>query len=432
MKKNKKWNLLTVLTVIFTVIMPFYVLLKVMFEHKFWINGFWIIIKELLLVLIWVIIIFEFFKNKILPKIELLDIFIILYFIYWIGITFYQGLPIEHIIYWWRYDFMFFWVFLLYKHGAQFLKINSKKLIYYFLLSASASIFLWLMVKYMLGESSLIYFGFSDYSSNWTFSWTIPTHHGLEASWIKRFQWLLEWPNAMWYFLIVYSALFLHIQKIKFQFHNVLFLVLILLLVLITYSRSALLWIWVAWASLFFLNIRYIYHKVRKYLIPLLLLFIVVFGSIAFMFQDKIYHAVIRPGSTTWHFERMEIWINRFQDNIYGAWLATSGPAFRNVYPNKTSRLDEEYYIPESWFIQQLTEWGFIYFSLFILIFLTLLLKTYKKSPMIFWALIAILIMNVFLHIFESTHLSYVFFLILWIIIYETKKSNSFKFSNKN
>jgi hypothetical protein len=36
--------------------------------------------------------------------------------------------------------------------------------------------------------------------------------------------------------------------------------------------------------------------------------------------------------------------------------LATSGPAFRNVYPERTSRLDEEYYIPESWFIQQLTE----------------------------------------------------------------------------
>jgi hypothetical protein len=52
------------------------------------------------------------------------------------------------------------------------------------------------------------------------------------------------------------------------------------------------------------------------------------------------------------------------------------------------------------------------------------LLKTYKKSPMIFWWLIAVLIMNVFLHIFESTHLSYVFFLILWIIIYENNKKS--------
>ena len=424
MSKIKNWNLLTLLTVIFTVLMPFYVLLKVLFEHKFWISGFWIIIKELLIILIWVVIIYEFIKNKVLPKIELLDIFIFLYFLYWIWITLYLNLPIEHIIYWGRYDFLFLWVFLLYKHGAQFLKIQSKHIIKYFLLSASASIFLWLMVKFLLWESTLIYFGFSDYSSNWTFSWSIPTHHGLDWSWIKRFQGLLEWPNAMGYFLIVYSALVLHVQKKKFQFHNVLFLILMLWLVLITYSRSALLWIWVAWASLFLLNIKYIYYSVRKYIIPLLLLFVIIFGWIAYVFQEKIYHAVIRPGSTTWHFERMEIGMNRFKDNIFGSWLATSGPAFRNVYPERTSRLDEEYYIPESWFIQQLTEWGFIYFSLFILIFLTLLLKTYKKSPMIFWALVAVLIMNVFLHIFESTHLSYVFFLILWIIIYENNKKS--------
>lgn len=422
MTKNKNWNLLTLLTVIFTVLMPFYVIIKVLFEHKLGISHFGFLIKELLIVVIGLLIIFQFIKNKKLPKIELLDIFIVLYFLYWIWITLYQWLSIEHIIYWWRYDFLFLGVFLLYKHWAEFLQISSKKIIKFFLLAASVSIFLWLMVKFMLWESSLIYFGFSDYASNWTFTWSIPTYHWLEASWIKRFQGLLEWPNAMGYFLIVYSALFLHIQRKKVQFHNVLFLILMLWLVLITYSRSALLWIWVAWVSLFILNIKFIYYSVRKYILPILLLFITIFGSIAYVFQEKIYHAVIRPGSTTGHFERMEIGINRYQDNIFWAWLATSGPAFRNVYPEKTSRLDEEYYIPESWFIQQLTEWGFIYFSLFILIFLTLLLKTYKKSPMIFGALVAVLIMNVFLHIFESTHLSYVFFLILWVIIYENNK----------
>jgi hypothetical protein len=423
MKKNRQWNLFTLVTVIFTILMPFYVFLKVLFEHKFWISGFGIFIKEWLLIFLWFIVIYEFIKNKVFPKIELLDIFILLYFMYWIGITIYQWLPIEHIIYGWRYDFVFLWVFLLYKHAAQFLKIRSNKLIQYFLISASVSIFLWIMIKFMLWESTLMYFGFSDYASNWTYNGSIPTHHGLDWSGIKRFQWLLEWPNAMWYFLIVYTALFLHVQKHKVQFHNVLFFILMLWFVLLTYSRSALLGIWVAWVSLFFLHIKFIYHKVRKYILPILLVFFIIFGSIAYIFQEKIYYAVIRPGSTAWHFERMEIWINRFQDNIYGAWLATSGPAFRNVYPNKTSRLDEEYYIPESWFIQQLTEWGFIYFSLFILIFLTLLLKTYKKSPMIFWALVAVLVMNVFLHIFESTHLSYVFFMILWVIIYENRKS---------
>lgn len=424
MKLLKNWNLFTVLTVIFTVIMPFYVLLKIMFEHKFWMPLFWIFMKEWLIILLWILIVYEFIKNKKIPKFELLDLFIILYFLYGIWITLYLWLWIDHIIYWGRYDFVFLWVFFLYKHGAQFLKINSKILIKYFLLSASTSIFFWLMVKYMLWESSLIYFGFSDYSSDWTFNGAIPTHHGLENTWLKRFQWILEGPNAMWYFLIVYSALFLHVQKVKLQFHNVLFVIFMLLLILITYSRSALLGVWVAFLSVFTLQIKYIFHKVKKHILPILITFVIIFGSLGYAFQEKIHNAVVRPWSTKWHFDRMEIWMNRFQDNIFWSGLATSGPAFRNVYPERTTRLDEEYYIPESWFIQQLTEWGFIYFSLFILIFLTLLLKTYKKSPMIFWWLVAILIMNVFLHIFESTHLSYVFFLILWIIIHETNRKS--------
>ena len=129
MSKNKKWSLLTLLTVIFTILMPFYVIVKVLFEHKLWIPNFGFLIKELLIVIIWILIVIQFIKNKVLPKIELLDIFILLYFIYWIWITLFQWLSIEHIIYWWRYDFMFLGVFLLYKHGAQFLQINSKKII---------------------------------------------------------------------------------------------------------------------------------------------------------------------------------------------------------------------------------------------------------------------------------------------------------------
>ncbi|MCP4522798.1 MAG: O-antigen ligase family protein [Candidatus Gracilibacteria bacterium] len=274
----------------------------------------------------------------------------------------------------------------------------------------------------MLGESSLIFFGFSDYASNWTFTGSVPTYHGLDASGIKRFQGLLEGPNAMGYFLIVYAALILHLQKVKLQFHNVLFVFFILWLVLLTYSRSAMLGIGVAGASLFLFHIKYIYRNVKKYILPLLLTLSIVIGSIGFIFQEKIYNVVVRPGSTTGHFERMEVGIQRFLEQPMGAGLATSGPAYRNVYPEKISREDELYYIPESWFIQQLTEGGFIYFSLFLLIFIIILWKLSKKSPIMMGALIAVLIMNVFLHIFESTHMSSAFFLLLAIILYQNKK----------
>ncbi len=182
-----------------------------------------------------------------------------------------------------------------------------------------------------------------------------------------------------------------------------------------------------AWGLIFLLNIKYIYKNFKKYLIAGVISGLVFTGIIGFVFQEKIYNAVIRPSSTAGHIERMAIWVERFLEKPLGSWLSTSGPAYRNVYPDKTSRADEEYYIPESWFVQQLTEGWIIYFSLFCFIFLLMLIKIYPRSKTIFWALIAVLVMNVFLHIFESTHMSYAFFLLLWVICASKKRKYLFK-----
>jgi hypothetical protein len=39
--------------------------------------------------------------------------------------------------------------------------------------------------------------------------------------------------------------------------------------------------------------------------------------------------------------------------------------------------------------------------------------------------------MNIFLHIFESTPITYAFFLIIWIILYENKREISHKSKNR-
>jgi len=416
MNNEKKWNLFTWWTVIFVVLMPFYVLIKVFFEYKLQIPFFGFFIKELLIVALAILAIIEFIRKKIKPKLDVLDFLVLSYFIYGIGITLANWLWLAYIIHGGRYDFFFLWILLIYKHSAEFLHISWEKLIKYFLISASSSIFLWFLVKFVFWEDRLIFFWFTDY---WAYSTTqsaVPTHHWLERSGIKRFQWILEWPNAMWYFLIVYTTLMLHIQKNKFQFHNVLFVIFMFWLVLLTYSRSALLGIWVAGVSLFLLNIKFIYHRVKKYILPIVAGFLIIFGTLGIVFQEKIFYAVIRPGSTAWHMERMEIWVDRFLEKPFGSWLATSGPAFRSVHEGEISLEDEAYYIPESWFIQQLTEWGFIYFALFLLIFLNILYRLSKQSHLLMVGMIAVLVMNVFLHIFESTHLTYSFFLILWVL----------------
>jgi len=221
----------------------------------------------------------------------------------------------------------------------------------------------------------------------------------------------------MAYFLIIYSSIFLHSQKNKSEFYIFLILWFIFSLIIFTYSRSALLWIWSSIGLLFILNIKNIYKRYKKTLLISSVVLIIIVSSLWYVFNEKIYNIVVRPSSTEWHFARMEIWINRFIEKPLWSWLATSGPAFRSVFSWEITKDDEAYYIPESWFIQQLTEWWFIYFTLFLLIFLSILIPLYKNSKSLFAWLIAILVMNVFLHIFEATYLSYLFFIFIWLMM---------------
>lgn len=72
----------------------------------------------------------------------------------------------------------------------------------------------------------------------------------------------------------------------------------------------------------------------------------------------------------------------------------------------------EHYYIPESWYIQQLIEGGVIGFFFFVVIFVLLLISLRKYPPMLA-ALAGVLVMNTFLHSFESVHTALVLFLII-------------------
>jgi hypothetical protein len=411
-----KKNLFTILTQLLIILLPFYVLFAVFFSVKIWIPKAWFYIKELLIILLSFSLIYEYYKNKIKPKIEFIDYLIFLYIFYGIFITIYNWLWLNSIIYWWRYDYIFFIVFLIFKHWKQFLEVNDKSLFKLFLISSSISLLFSILIKFRLWEQSLLTFWYVNYQSDWTFNWWIPIYHWLENSWIRRFSWIFDWPNQMAFFLILYTSILLHYVKKKFEYHIVLILVILFWLIIMTYSRSALLWIFSWLWILFLLNIKQIYKNYKKQLLSWIALFFILTWTLVFLYSDKVENIFIRTSSTTWHFDRMEIWLNRFLSEPMWAWLAESGPAYRNIYTDKQTKAAEQYYIPESWFIQQLIEWWYIYFSLFILILLNILFNIYKKSKSIFLWLIAILIMNIFLHIFEATYLSVLLFIFIWII----------------
>lgn len=416
MKKLLEKNLFTILTQFLIIVLPFYVLIAVFFSQIVWITNAWFFIKEFIIILLAFSLIYEFVKNKKIPQFDTIDYLIFWYIFYWIIITFINWLWLDSIFYGWRYDFIFFIVFLIYKHWNEFLQVKNKDLCKLLLISWWLSIMFSLMIKFRLWEQTLISFWFTDYVSNWTFSWKIPSYHGLENSGIKRFQWIFDGPNQMAFYLIFYTSIMMHYLKKKFEYHIILVLIFLFILLFITYSRSALLWV-VSWSGLLILlNIKTIYKNHKKILINVITSILIITWILLMIFSDRVHNIFFRTSSTTWHFDRMEIWIDRFLEKPLWAWLAESGPAYRSIYPDKQTKLDEQYYIPESWFIQQLVEWWIIYFLLFIFILVNILNRLYTNSKSIFVWLIAILVMNIFLHIFEATYLSILLFIFVWLI----------------
>lgn len=82
----------------------------------------------------------------------------------------------------------------------------------------------------------------------------------------------------------------------------------------------------------------------------------------------------------------------------------------------------EDYYIPESWYIQQLVEGGVIGFVLFCSIMGMIAWMIFPLSPTFFASFVAVLTMNLFLHSFESVYISLILFLMLGLFIGKRKK----------
>lgn len=415
----KNSNFFTIITKIILIILPFYVFLSLILKNITGIDFIWIFLKEFLLILAFLWVVYEFIKAKKFPKFDILDYLIFGFIWYWIAITFINWLWIKSLFYGWRYDFIFFVAFLIYKHWAQFLKESWKNLIKLFFISASISLLIWVTIKFSLKEEFLLLFWYVDYSGNWIYNWWVPIYHWLENSWTRRFQWILDWPNMMWFFLILYSGIFVFLQKNKKEFYVFLVLAFLAVLLYITFSRSAILWV-LAWVwILFLINLKTIFQKHKKVFLTITAISSVFIILILSIFLNPIKNIVLRESSTEWHFSRMIIWIERFIQKPFWAWLAESWPAFRSIYPDKQTLEFEQYYIPESWFIQVLVEGWIIYFLLFLTILWIIWAKLYKKSIFMFVNFFAILVMNVFLHIFEATYLSILLFILIWLIIYK-------------
>ena len=414
----KGTNLFTLLTKFLIIILPFYVIIKVYSDKILDLGFLGFFIKEFIVVLLFLSLIYEYFFNKknkeIKLKFDLIDYLIFAFIWYGIGISLFNGLWFNSIFYWGRYDFLWFIVFMIYKHWKVFLKEKLIDLLKLFMLSAWISLFLWIMVKFVMGEEILSFFWFTIEVAQFWFWWWIPIYQGVEASGIRRFQGILDSPLAMGYFLILFTWIFANLNKRNLDFGVSFWILILSTLVFLTYSRAAMLWLLVGVFILMLLSIRNLFTNHKKSLINFLVIWIIIISGLAYTFQDKLYNVFFRDGSTSGHITRMVVWVNRFIEKPLGSGLATSWPAYRSIIEGETTLETDRYHIPESWFVQILVEWWFVYFSLFMAILFNILLNLYKRNnKYIFVMFIWILIMNFFLHVFEYTYITILLFLFL-------------------
>jgi hypothetical protein len=196
-------------------------------------------------------------------------------------------------------------------------------------------------------------------------------------------------------------------------------------MLLYTYSRSAVLWAIAATGLLFLYSLPYLWKKDRT-LLCILLVSILGFSSVLYIKYFSGWTQIVsREGSTKGHMERMQIGIERVWEHPLWQGLATAGPAFRYTAPiqvnksiNDIQNKDlENFYIPESWYVQQAIEWGIIGLLLFLWVMILLFLRCFQRNIWFAAAFLAIAIMNLFLHTFESSSIMLLFFLLLWILI---------------
>lgn len=414
---------------IFLAFLPWSVLFTVFFGSKLGIPGV-NFFKEIFLVVFLGILAWDFWKKKTFPKLDILDYLIASYIGYLVIITLVNGLGIASLVYGGRYDFEFLIAFLIAKHGSSLLTGTVSQYLRVFLISASLALFAGLLVRFVFHETILLYFGFSPNLSNWSFGGTPPIYHGIDRANVKRFQWIFDGPNPAAYFILVYIGLLVHFFRTKKAYHYLIGLWIIVLigLVFLTYSRSSLIGLVIGCLALVVFSLKNIWRKYKKESLYVVFFLTIFSGLFYLRYEGTIDQIIMRSGSSQGHFDRAMTGIERFREHPMGQWLGTAGPAYRYVVKLSEDPIyggdlkhTEDYYIPESWYIQQLVEWGIIGFILFCAIMSIIAWMIFPLSPTLFASFVAVLTMNLFLHSFESVYISLILFLILGLFIGKRK-----------
>lgn len=142
-----------------------------------------------------------------------------------------------------RYDTEFLVAFVLFRQLVRVWDIRFYDIAKVFILSGASMLAMSLLIRYIFGEVFLTLFGFSGQVSVWDGAGPPPIYHGIPGASVVRFQGMLEGPNQMAFFLLVYMGTYISLffRYRKYRFINTVIVLLLAFLMTQTYSRSGLL-----------------------------------------------------------------------------------------------------------------------------------------------------------------------------------------------
>lgn len=326
--------------------------------------------------------------------------------------------------YWFRWMFILITSWFLWYIGAE--KWIRFKIFKFLPLCLVSIVIIWFIRQWAKLEwPDFFYSIWYGWLNNYVYWDKPPIYYLTWYEWTLRWQWLFSWPNNYWYFLVAFLPFIRYyfskdfqknnIKNLKFRLSAVSIIVRIVALIL-TLSRAVLVGIIIVCLIMF----RNKISKNKK---------ILIYGCVCLLLVMTCL-SILKRESTIWHITSKIETIPEIISSPLWHWLWSSWPA---VHYNWV-------YLPENYYLQIMLDiWtvGFI-FRVYSMIYILWMQYNITSNDKIIskkdnWILLdvmhslqiwffALLIMWLFLHVFEDSMVNYLFFTIYWIVLWILSK----------
>lgn len=405
------------LVLILLAVLPFNAFLSTYIQFGLGINVPVNIWKEVVVVILTVLAFIEWIQKKKKIVFDVLDWGIIAFFILATISAIFQTQHLGKIIFGFKYDVEFFWLFFVVRHGFIWHKSDIRKMIITVAITASIILIFGILQATVLPKNIMTLFGYAPIVGSWIPEGPLPMYHaaGTDAS-LLRISSTLSGPNqlAMYSLIILFIAVIMvwKGEKKEVWWWRILGLLSCIGL-FFTYSRSAQLGALIG--AIIFLAMMVPHKKTFwKWFSVIAVSFLLVGIVVNLLKPDFIHQVIIRASSSQGHYERSLDGVLYSLQNPWGHGIGNAGPA--------SARFNEDRigWIPENWYLQISLEMGLIGLGIFIFIlyqsFLVLKWNTLFYSKALLLTLVALSIASFFLHAWEESAVCLTYWLLFGVV----------------